>query len=85
MKTQNVAWLDEAACVGEPVALWFVDERLADTAKTICRTCPVQTDCLNYAFEHREFEHGIYGGMTARERRREWRRLSHRYRPSTVA
>lgn len=75
-------WLDLAACAGHPVDTWFRDDRLADTAKTICRTCPVQTDCLNYAFTNREFDDhtGIYGGMTPRERRREWRRLSHRYR-----
>ncbi|GGS91404.1 hypothetical protein GCM10010270_74430 [Streptomyces violaceus] len=37
-------------------------------AKAICTSCPVRTECLAHALEHRT-EHGIWGGMTERERR----------------
>jgi hypothetical protein len=78
-----VTWLDLAACAGHPVNNWF-DDRHTDQAITICRTCPVQTDCLTYAFHHREFEFGVYGGLTPRERRREWRNRGRRYRPAAA-
>lgn len=37
--------------------------------KRICRRCPVQLPCLNGAVARRE-RHGIWGGMTFRERER---------------
>ena len=50
-------------------------------AKRICRECPVRKDCLLYALET-PIDHGVWGGMTERERRRfrrrwgaEWRTL----------
>jgi WhiB family redox-sensing transcriptional regulator len=41
-------------------------------AKGICRSCPVRSQCLSYAMD-RQVDHGIWGGLTERERRR-WRR-----------
>lgn len=38
-------------------------------AKQDCHACPVRTACLAYALETAE-PHGIWGGMTPRERRR---------------
>ena len=37
------------------------------TAKSICRRCPVQPECLDHALTHRE-EYGIWGGMSPNER-----------------
>ena len=37
-------------------------------AKAICRTCPVNTECLDFAIGGREL-HGIWGGTTEVERR----------------
>ena len=37
-------------------------------AKAICRECPVQPECLDYALGIRE-PHGIWGGLTEAERR----------------
>jgi WhiB family redox-sensing transcriptional regulator len=34
---------------------------------TWCRHCPVRTDCLQWALDHDE--HGVWGGMTERQRR----------------
>jgi WhiB family redox-sensing transcriptional regulator len=45
------------------------DEAGADAAKAICDVCPVRVTCLEYAISAREKE-GVWGGMTARERRR---------------
>ena len=41
-------------------------------AKRICRECPVREQCLSYAMDS-PIDHGIWGGLTERERRR-WRR-----------
>jgi hypothetical protein len=37
----------------------------------ICATCPVTTECLNYAlsFPQADDMHGVYGGTTAKDRR----------------
>lgn len=37
-------------------------------AKFICATCPIQNICLDYALTAQE-EYGIWGGMTAEERK----------------
>jgi WhiB family redox-sensing transcriptional regulator len=37
-------------------------------AKEICSSCPVQTECRDYAIGIRE-QHGIWGGLTESERR----------------
>jgi WhiB family redox-sensing transcriptional regulator len=37
-------------------------------AKTICATCPVQPECLDFALKTRQ-EFGIWGGTTEDERR----------------
>ncbi|MEV7417003.1 WhiB family transcriptional regulator [Streptomyces sp. NPDC089919] len=61
----------------------FVDGAAQHRAKAVCRGCPVRTECLARALDER-IEHGIWGGMTDRERRAllrrrplvtSWRRL----------
>lgn len=37
-------------------------------AKTVCRSCPVRTACLQWAVEHNE-RFGVWGGLSERERR----------------
>lgn len=43
-------------------------KRFAKTeyARAVCATCPIQLECLTYAFKHERF--GMWGAMTARER-----------------
>ena len=41
----------------------------SSTTKAVCAACPVKELCLEFALETREAE-GIWGGTTARERRR---------------
>jgi WhiB family transcriptional regulator, redox-sensing transcriptional regulator len=38
-------------------------------ARQICRDCPVQALCLEYALDNR-IDHGVWGGASERERRR---------------
>ena len=39
----------------------------AETAKAVCRTCPVRTECLDEALTH-DYS-GVWGGTTEAERR----------------
>ncbi|GGJ63824.1 WhiB family transcriptional regulator [Streptomyces brasiliensis] len=79
----NKDWVEDAACRdADPDAL-FVEGAEQNRAKALCAGCAVRTECLAYALDHR-IEHGIWGGMTERERRAllrrrptvtSWRRL----------
>ncbi|MEU6215666.1 WhiB family transcriptional regulator [Streptomyces sp. NPDC047023] len=40
-----------------------------EQAKSVCGSCPVVKVCLQHALATRE-PHGVWGGLTARERRR---------------
>jgi WhiB family redox-sensing transcriptional regulator len=76
-------WGEGAACrTADPDEL-FVEGAAQNKAKVVCTGCPVRTECLAHALDHR-IEHGIWGGMTERERRAllrrrplvtSWRRL----------
>ncbi|MFF2569062.1 WhiB family transcriptional regulator [Streptomyces sp. NPDC101191] len=61
----------------------FVEGAAQNGAKALCTGCPVKAECLAYALDQR-VEHGVWGGMTERERRallkrrptvRSWARL----------
>lgn len=67
---QRPAWMERGACRGVDGELFFPD-RGASTreAKAVCRGCPVQAECLAYAMNMNE-KHGIWGGLSERERRR---------------
>jgi WhiB family redox-sensing transcriptional regulator len=72
-------WFDHAACRGTDVALFHPergDTGVEAQARKVCATCPVRDQCLTHAVTHHEI-HGIWGGTSARERRR----LRHRARP----
>jgi WhiB family redox-sensing transcriptional regulator len=63
-------WRIHARCRGiDPVIFHPVNEDDADDAKAVCELCPVREPCLEYAIAAREKE-GVWGGLTARERRR---------------
>ena len=67
-------WQERANCLGVDPDLFF-PERGASTreAKSVCRSCEVRVDCLEYALDHGE-KFGIWGGLSERERRRLRRR-----------
>lgn len=67
-------WAGQGLCRTLPAQWWFAEdnrtpEGRADTQRAIryCTLCPVKEECLNYALSMKE-EHGIWGGMTPRER-----------------
>lgn len=73
---EELPWMDQAACRGADADLWFPERGAhAEAAKATCAACPVRSDCLEYALANTE-RHGIWGGMTAKERRLELRRRS---------
>lgn len=72
-------WRYQAKCRGEDTEIFFpprdksLYKPIADKAKGICLgkdgkpACPVRLECLSEAIE-RDEEHGIFGGMSHRER-----------------
>ncbi|MFE9132652.1 WhiB family transcriptional regulator [Streptomyces sp. NPDC007355] len=76
-------WSARALCrTADPDEL-FVDGAAQNQAKALCTGCPVRTECLAHALDQR-IDHGVWGGMTDRERRAllrrrptvtSWRRL----------
>lgn len=61
-------WAERGACRRvDPDAL-FVEGAAQHRAKAVCDGCPVRTECLAHALDRR-IEHGVWGGMTERDRR----------------
>lgn len=65
-----------AACRNTSPNLFFAPSKDATTtkararvahAKAICAQCPIRSECLEWAIEHRE-RNGIWGGLTEGER-----------------
>jgi len=67
----TLVWKEVGRCRGASPADFYPDndEDPGDEAKAICATCPVTEACLEYALVHSE-KLGVWGGYTARERRR---------------
>lgn len=68
---QPTDWMAGAACRNHPKQWWFPDEHAgpgaAQQAKRICADCAVRDACLNYA-DAVPYLHGIWGGLTTKER-----------------
>src|ERR687895_94786 len=67
-KTQgDRGWQEQANCLGVDPDLFF-PERGASTreAKSVCRSCEVRLECLEYALANAE-KFGIWGGLSERE------------------
>jgi WhiB family redox-sensing transcriptional regulator len=69
-------WRDFAACIEQDLNLFFpistvgaAAARQVEAAKEVCRACPVQSNCLEWALDVGP-EFGIFGGRTEVERRR---------------
>jgi WhiB family transcriptional regulator, redox-sensing transcriptional regulator len=69
MIRQPEAWKAQAACRGKDPALWYPDQHNhAKEAKAVCASCPVRTECLNYALAAGD-DFGIWGGLGEHARR----------------
>jgi WhiB family redox-sensing transcriptional regulator len=63
-------WTDQAACRGTDTEIFYPANQDEEAeALSICATCPVRAQCLDYAIFNRE-TYGIWGGMTPEQRRR---------------
>ena len=63
------SWMASAACSRAGTADWFPGKgRAPTTARAVCQSCPVQTECLDYALDDENLA-GVWGGTTARERK----------------
>ncbi|HET7406945.1 MAG TPA: WhiB family transcriptional regulator [Mycobacteriales bacterium] len=80
--TDDTTWRAQAACHGENAVYFFPPshfERKPEkdwregNARAICRSCPVQQQCLDHSIETEE-SHGIWGGLNELERKRLLRR-----------
>jgi len=66
----ETSWMASGNCRSYPPAVFFPSDGVGvDRARRICATCPVSTNCLEYALENR-IDHGVWGGASERERRR---------------
>jgi len=64
-----VGWRYRAACRGTDLEVFFPGRgQSAEHARQICASCPVCELCLDYALRH-GIVHGIWGGLTERDRR----------------
>lgn len=73
---QPPPWTVDAPCTDDDPELWFTDTGpAAAIALSVCDTCPVRRQCLDYALHLGEVWHGIWGGLTPAQRRAE---LEHR-------
>jgi WhiB family redox-sensing transcriptional regulator len=65
-------WRSAGLCRGSDPLVFYPpseDDSLAEEAKMICSMCAVRQPCLEFALTTRE-KHGVWGGLTERERRR---------------
>lgn len=82
--------MKHAACTDEPIVYFFPEKggRGGRDGKAVCARCPVRPACLDFVIDQADC-HGIWGGMTERERRRERKRRGinliggNRVKPST--
>ena len=70
-----MSWKNQANCRGVDFDIFhgdefgkFTREDIAE-ARVYCDPCPVKIQCINYDYQTRTYD-GIYGGMTAENRRR---------------
>ncbi|WP_306189098.1 WhiB family transcriptional regulator [Streptomyces sp. MK5] len=67
-------WRERGACRFEDPELFFplgdglLSLRQTEEARAVCRRCPVLRECRTFALRNGEYD-GVWGGMTAGERR----------------
>lgn len=76
LTSRDQDWRAQASCARLDPNLWFAPGAVEHReAKKICRGCPVRSECLAYAMNV-PVDHGIWGGLTERERRRRRREVA---------
>ena len=64
----NENWAAHGACRSVDPDSLFAPGSAQNQVKTVCRGCPVRTECLADALDNK-MEFGVWGGLTERERR----------------
>jgi WhiB family transcriptional regulator, redox-sensing transcriptional regulator len=65
----SAGWRGRAGCRGADLEVFFPGRgESAEPAQRICAACPVRQACLDYAISY-GIVHGIWGGLTERDRR----------------
>ncbi|MGH9212845.1 MAG: WhiB family transcriptional regulator [Acidimicrobiales bacterium] len=68
--SMNTEWMARGNCADESPAVLFPSDGVGvEIARRICAGCPVREQCLEYALANR-IDHGVWGGLSERERRR---------------
>ncbi len=63
-------WKNDALCGQTDPDMFFPDRgESTREAKMVCSRCTVTAECLEYALQHDE-RHGVWGGMSERDRRK---------------
>ena len=79
----DTSWRSSASCRGDNAVYFFAPshfERKPEKdfregmARSLCRSCVVRQECLDYSIEVEE-GHGIWGGLNELERKRLLRRM----------
>jgi len=74
--TDERPWVVFAACRDADPDTFFPSSKYAEReALALCRICPVQRECLDYAYEAKEV-FGIWGGLSEKQRRTAFRRTA---------
>lgn len=67
---QGPDWHADALCRQVGGDEWFPEKGSSSReAKKVCASCPVTSECLQYALDHDQ-RFGIWGGVSERERRK---------------
>jgi len=66
-------WMDSAVCAQTFPDIFFPSSgdggyEMKREALAVCGVCPVKAECLQYALNN-ALDYGIYGGLTAQERK----------------
>lgn len=82
-------WRTLAACREEDPELFFPVGTTGAAAQieqavAVCRRCPAIEPCRQWALDTRQM-HGVWAGLTERDRRIILRRQGHQYRTTTAA
>jgi len=87
--THTTNWQHQANCKNKTHLMFprqYKDITYIPHARQLCRTCPVKTQCLEYALEFPAADmHGVWAGLTPRQLAAEQRRRGVRPVRATLA
>lgn len=72
LEVTSEEWMQRGECNGMNPDLFFPtvgENKAVAAAKKVCAQCDVREECLEYALQTRQM-HGIWGGLSEKERRR---------------